>query len=80
MRVAIGLIGLGLVGGVLPTGVAGIAHVGPVLAGTAGALISLIGCCLAGAAAARAAGIVPPRAPRRQRTPITSPRSAPRSI
>jgi len=78
MRVGIGLIALGLVGGVLPTGLAGIANAGQVLMGTAGALFSLIVCCLAGAVAARRA-LAPP-ALRRQRNPIASPQSAPRSI
>ena len=38
MRVAIGLIALSLVGGVVPTGFAGITYALQVLAGTAGAL------------------------------------------
>jgi hypothetical protein len=81
MRTAIGLIGLGLVGGVAPTGFAGIGHAALVLAGTVGALLSLLVCCLVGATAARRAR---PRlgAPtmRRLRSPITPPRSAPRTI
>jgi len=81
MRVAIGLIALGLVGGVAPTGLAGIAHAGQVLAGTAGALLFLIICCLAGAVTARiAAPTIAPLVPRRPRTSIASPQSASRSI
>ena len=81
MRVAIGLIVLGLVGGVAPTGLAGIAHAGQVLAGTAGALLFLIICCLAGAVTARiSAPTIAPPVPRRSRSPMASPRSAPRSI
>lgn len=81
MRTAIGLIGLGLIGGVLPTGIAGISHAGLVLAGTAGALFSLIAGCLVGAVAARRAVMAPPSmAPRRPRHPIASPESASRSI
>jgi tellurite resistance protein TehA-like permease len=80
MRTAIGLIGLGLVGGVVPTGLPGFAHAAQVLAGTAGALLSLVVCCLAGAVAARRAASSSVRAPRRQRSPITSRQSVPRSI
>ena len=81
MRAAMGLIGLGLVGGVVPTGLAGIPHAWPVLAGTAGALLSLVVCCLGGAIAARrAASAATPAAPRRLRNPIASPQSASRSI
>jgi hypothetical protein len=81
MKTAIGLIGLGLVAGVAPTGIAGISHAAPVLAGTAGALLSLIVCCLVGAVASRRAAAAPPSlAPRRQRNPIASPESTPRSI
>jgi len=81
MRTAIGLIGLGLIGGVVPTGINGISHAGLVLAGTAGALLSLIACCLASAVASRrAATAPPPSAPRRHLHSIASPESAPRSI
>lgn len=81
MRAAIGLIGLGLAGGVVPTGLAGIAHATPVLVGTAGALLSLILFCLACAATARrAAPTVAPPAPRRQRNLVASPQSVPRVI
>ena len=53
MRTAIGLIGLGLIGGVVPTGFQGITYALPVLAGTAGALTALMICCLASAVATR---------------------------
>jgi hypothetical protein len=82
MRVTIGLIGLSLVGGVVPTGLAGITHAAQVLAGTAGALLSLLLCCLAGAVASRrpAAPTVVPVTPRRQLNSIAPPRSVPRTI
>jgi hypothetical protein len=48
MRAVVGLVVLGLVGGVVPTGLAGFAHAGQVLAGTVGALLSLAVCCVAG--------------------------------
>jgi hypothetical protein len=47
MRIAIGLIGLGVAGGVVPTGLAGIAHAGAVVGGTAAALVLLVTVCLA---------------------------------
>jgi hypothetical protein len=47
MRTAIGLIGLGVAGGVVPTGLAGIAHAGAVVGGTAAALALLVTLCLA---------------------------------
>jgi hypothetical protein len=47
MRIAIGLIGLGVAGGTIPTGLAGLAHAGAVVGGTAGALALLVGVCLA---------------------------------
>ena len=53
LRTAIGLIGLGLIGGVVPTGLQGIAYALQVLAGTAGALTALVICCLASAVATR---------------------------
>src|SRR5438445_3224299 len=53
MRTAIGLIGLGLIGGVVPTGLQGITYAVQVLAGTAGALTALVICCLASAVAIR---------------------------
>ena len=53
MRTAIGLIGLALIGGVVPTGLQGITYALPVLAGTAGALTALVICCLASAVATR---------------------------
>ena len=48
MRAVVGLVVLGLVGGVVPTGLVGFAHAGQVLAGTVGALLSLAVCCVAG--------------------------------
>ena len=42
MKTAIGLIGLGVAGGVVPTGLAGIAHAGAVIGGTAAALTLLV--------------------------------------
>ena len=53
MRTAIGLIGLGLIGGIVPTGLQGITYALQVLAGTAGALTALVICCLASAVATR---------------------------
>lgn len=47
MRTAIGLIGLGVAGGVVPTGLAGIAHAGAVVGGAAAALALLVTVCLA---------------------------------
>jgi hypothetical protein len=81
MRAAIGLIGLGLIGGVGPTGFALIGDAALVLAGTVGALLSLFVCCLAGAAAARRARprVVTPLL-RRHRHPLAPPQSAPRTI
>ncbi len=81
MRTAIGLITLGLLGGVVPTGLPGINHAAQVLAGTAGALLlSAALCCLVGAVATRAASSFVPSAPRRQRRPVASTQSVPRSI
>ena len=53
MRTAIGLIGLGLIAGVVPTGLQGITYALQVLAGTAGALTALAICCLASTDATR---------------------------
>ena len=53
MRTAIALIGLGVAGGTIPTGVAGIAHAGVVVGGTAAALGFLVGVCLAAPVLAR---------------------------
>ena len=80
MKTAISLLGLGIVAGVVPTGLAGIAQAGQVLLGTAGALLCLLVCCLAGPIAARrgAPAPRPRRAPRRAPSPIVSPQSAPR--
>jgi hypothetical protein len=81
MRVAIGLIGLCLVGGVVPTGLAGITYALQVLAGTAGALVSLLLVCVAGAVAGRrVAPAVVRVTPRRSHGAIRSSQSVPRSI
>ncbi len=53
MKTAIGLIGLGVAGGIVPTGLAGIAHAGPVVGGTAAALTLLVGICVAAPALVR---------------------------
>jgi hypothetical protein len=53
MRTAIGLIGLGVAGGVVPTGLAGIAHAGAVVGGTAAALVLLVTVCLVAPALSR---------------------------
>jgi hypothetical protein len=53
MRIAIGLIGLGVAAGVIPTGLAGIAHAGAVVGGTAAALVVLVTVCLAAPALGR---------------------------
>ena len=79
MRTAIGLIVLGLLGGIAPTGAAGVAYAGTVMIGAAAALLSLALFGFAGALAARRAAWVPP-APRRQRAPIASAQPASRSI
>jgi hypothetical protein len=47
MRVGIGLLGLGLLGGLAPTGLPGIAYAAPVLAGVVGALVLLVSGCVA---------------------------------
>ena len=80
MRTAIGLIVLGLVGGVVPTGLSGFTHAAQVLAGTAGALVSLVLCCLGAGAAARAMRAWALSAPRVQPRPVVVTRSAPRTI
>jgi hypothetical protein len=67
MRIAIGLIGLGVAGGVIPTGLAGIAHAGAVVGGTAAALVLLVTVCLAAPALSR----------RRSGTPGARPNAAP---
>jgi hypothetical protein len=41
------LIGLGVAGGIIPTGLAGIAHAGAVVGGTVAALALLVSVCLA---------------------------------
>jgi hypothetical protein len=80
MRTAIGLIVLGLIGGVVPTGLPGIDNAAQVLAGTAGALVSLVIFCMAGPVATRVTSSVAPTAPRLQRRLVASTQSAPRSI
>jgi len=81
MRVALGLIGLSLIGGVVPTGFAGITHAAQVLAGTAGALLVLLLFCLGGAAAARRDAPTVVRVTlRRPHGSIASSQSVPRSI
>jgi hypothetical protein len=47
------LIGLGVAGGTIPTGLAGIAHAGAVVGGTAAALTVLVGLCVAAPALTR---------------------------
>jgi len=79
LRTAIGLFVLGLLGGVVPTGAAGVAYAGTVMMGAAGALLSLALFGLAGALAARRAAWVA-SAPRLQRTPLASAQPASRSI
>src|SRR4030095_13384151 len=66
MRTAVGLMGLGLIGGVVPTGLQDITYALQVLAGTAGALTALVICCLASAVATR-----------RQTPPVTLRRGLP---
>jgi len=78
MRVTFGLIALGVIGGLVPTGFLGVTQAAQVLAGTAGALLTLIVCCLAGAAARRAASSAM-AAPRLQRSRIATTQSASRS-
>ena len=80
MRTAIGLIVLGLVGGVAPTGLSGFNHAAQVLAGTAGALISLVLCCLGAGAAARAISAWALSPARVKPRPVVVTRSAPRTI
>ncbi|HTK88913.1 MAG TPA: hypothetical protein VL948_01590 [Verrucomicrobiae bacterium] len=53
VRIAIGLIGLGVAGGIIPTGLAGIGHAGAVVGGTVAALALLVGICLAAPMLAR---------------------------
>jgi hypothetical protein len=53
MRKAISLIGLGVAGGTIPAGWAGLVHAGAVIGGAAGALTLLVGVCLAAPAIAR---------------------------
>jgi hypothetical protein len=64
MRTAIGLISLGVAGGILPTGAAGMAHVAPVVGGAVAALALLVGACLAAPALRRQAAPSPKPAPK----------------
>jgi tellurite resistance protein TehA-like permease len=53
MKKAMGLIGLGVAGGTIPAGWAGLAHAGVVIGGAAGALALLVGVCLVAPVVAR---------------------------
>jgi hypothetical protein len=53
MRTAIGLIGLGVVGGIVPTGLPGIPYALLVLAATLAAMLLLVAGCVVGATLAR---------------------------
>jgi hypothetical protein len=53
MRAALALIGLGVAGGTVPTGLAGMAHVAPVVGGAVVALTLLVGACVAAPALVR---------------------------
>jgi hypothetical protein len=71
MRTAIGLLGLGLLGGLAPTGLPGIPYAVPVLAGAVSAFVLLVSGCVA------IASFTPRRARRvaRRRAPVsTTPR------
>jgi hypothetical protein len=68
MRIAIGLIGLGVAGGTIPTGLAGISHAGAVFGGTAAALALLVGVCLAAPALVRRKS--PPTGPKPKAAPF----------
>lgn len=78
MRTAIGLIVLGVGGGVLPTGLAGIPYAALIVACTFGALLLLLAACVIGASLARvssAAGPAPQLAFRRAASTSTAPRT-----
>jgi hypothetical protein len=74
MRTAIGLTGLGVIGGVAPTGLAGIPYVALVLGSTCGALLLLVAGCVVGASLARPSSPAVParRLPLRHATPTGS--------
>jgi hypothetical protein len=84
MRATIGLLGLGLFGGLTPTGLPGMTYAAPVLAGAVGALVLLVlgGVAVASFTPRRARPIVRPRplastASRRVLNRIASAPSAP---
>jgi hypothetical protein len=79
LRAAIGLVGLGVVAGVVPTGAAGLPYVALALGGASGSLVLLISLCIAGARLARPSSPTAPprRLPLRHATPTGS---APRSM
>jgi hypothetical protein len=74
MKVAVGLIWLGLAGAALPAGLAGLPHLGGAILGAAAAAALVLGACLVGPALAAARSI----APRRRRSRRTLPSVAPR--
>jgi hypothetical protein len=62
VRAAIGLIGLGVVGGVVPTGLAGMPYAALALGSAGGSLLLLIALCIVGARLARPSSpTAPPR-------------------
>lgn len=78
MRTAIGLIVLGVVGGVVPTGLAGFPYAALIVACTLGALFLLFAACVIGASLARVsspAASAPQRAFRRAPSTSTAPRT-----
>ena len=74
VRAAIGLIGLGVVGGVAPTGIAGMPYVALVLGSAGGSLLLLIALCIAGAHLGRPSSptATPRRLPLRHAAPTGS--------
>jgi hypothetical protein len=74
VRAAIGLIGLGVVGGVIPTGIAGMPYVALALGSAGGSLLLLIALCIVGAHLARPSSPAahPRRLPLRHATPTGS--------
>jgi hypothetical protein len=62
VRAAVGLIGLGVVGGVAPTGIAGMPYMALALGGAGGSLLLLIALCIVGAHLTRPSSpTAPPR-------------------